>query len=132
MALGRLLFYQNNIFGCHIQSHLARKGSWHPLIWFTFVPIFGTIFFTSALLIRLYFAVSRQRQRASKWQFRKDRSSRPNVDVQSKKRKSLAIPSMFISSSHRQSQSTASNVLMLDVCCSYNPLCQTKLCIEKC
>jgi hypothetical protein len=72
LAFGGLPFYQNNIFGCHIQSHPAREGSWHPLIWFTLVPIFGTIFLTSALLLRVYLAVNKQRQQASKWQFRKN------------------------------------------------------------
>jgi hypothetical protein len=113
LAFGGLPFYQNNIFGCHIQSHPAREGSWHPLIWFTFVPIFGTIFLTSALLLRVYFAVSRQRQRASKWQFRKKLSLRSNLGVENNKGKSFLptiIPSFFLSSCQQQNKSTPNDV----------------------
>ena len=112
LAFGGLPFYQNNIFGCHIQSHPAREGSWHPLIWFTVVPIFGAIFLTSALLLRVYFAVNKQRQKASKWQFRKKLSFRSNVNAQSNNGNSFLSKvnfSMFTPSNQCQSQSPTSD-----------------------
>jgi hypothetical protein len=107
LAFGGLPFYQNNIIGCHIQSHPAREGSWHPLIWFTLVPIFGTIFLTSALLLRVYLAVNKQRQRASKWQ--NELSFRSSVNEEFNKRASCIskiIPSVLISSIQQLVQRT--------------------------
>lgn len=56
--------------GCHIQNP-PMEDSWYPIVFFAFVPIFGAILFTTAMMTRVYLKVRRQSRKAAKWKFPK-------------------------------------------------------------
>lgn len=69
LAYGGLPFYQNTIVICHIQNPPVFEETWYPSVFFVFVPVFSALFLTTAMMIRVYFKVRQQTQRAARWQF---------------------------------------------------------------
>lgn len=69
LAFGGLPFYQNTIFGCHIQSPPVFEETWYPVVFFVLVPVFGAIFLTTVMMMILYWKVRQQNRRASRWKF---------------------------------------------------------------
>lgn len=87
LAVGGLPFYQNCIFGCHIQSHPVFEPTWYPLIFFTLVPIFLTILITTVIMVRIYLDVRHTSRKASRWGFGSSDSN--GIENSSRKRKTI-------------------------------------------
>lgn len=86
LAFGGLPFYQATVYGCHIMSHPVYEPSWYPLIFFTFVPIFGSILIATVLMIRVYLEVRSKSRQASRWRFSKRFKTKDNTGADAKPR----------------------------------------------
>jgi hypothetical protein len=84
LAFGGLSFYQATVYGCHIMSHPVYEPSWYPLIFFTFVPVFGSIVIATVLMIRVYLEVRSKSRQASRWRFSKRFKAKDNSDAKAK------------------------------------------------
>lgn len=69
LAFCGLPFYQNVIFGCHVQNPPVFEDTWFPVVFFIFVPVFGAIFLTTVMMMLVLRKVRQQNRKASKWKF---------------------------------------------------------------
>jgi hypothetical protein len=53
---------------CHIQNPFIFEKTWYPVVFFVYAPIFSAIFFTTAMMARVYNKVRQQSKRASRWE----------------------------------------------------------------